>query len=470
MREYQENSTEFIKRNMNCAVWMDLGLGKTVTTLTAISDLMRSFDASRVLLIAPLRVARKVWTDEVKEWSHVSDLRVSVMCGSVAERLAAMRAEADIYCINRENVAWLCQQFVIRDNGRLKQIAKWPWDTVILDESDSFKSQSSERWKWMKRVRRLFPRMIQLTGTPTPNGYADLWSQIYLLDGGKRLGSTESAFKERFMDPPGFGQMRWTMKPHSEKHIKDLLADIVISLRAEDYLDLPPILHNHIRVELPKEALKHIEKLERMFITEIVPEKKVTAANGGVLYGKLLQMAGGAVYRQVNETIRETIPLHDEKIKALLELIELTPGPVMVAYSFQHEQERIEKALVPWCAKHQKTVRRLKTVVDENDWNAGKVDVLLLHPASGGHGLNLQFSGSENIIWFGPTPNRGHYDQLNARLAGGHRRVGKNIVIHHILAEDTIDIWDTLPLLENKGEAQERLLRLLADKVQAVSS
>lgn len=460
---YQNRIEQFIIEHPNCAVWAAMGLGKSVSSLTAILRMMDTLDVNKTLIIGPLRVARKVWTDELKEWAHLQGLRASVMCGSARERLNAMRAEADIYTINVENTQWLCQQFVVREKGRLRQFAKWPWDLVIIDESDGFKSQSSQRWKWMRRVRRLFPRMVQLTGTPVPHSYKDLWAQMFLLDGGERLGKTEQSFKDRWMDPPGFGQMQWTMKPHAEDQIRAQLQDIVISLRSEDYLDLPPIVYNYIRVTLPEAAQEKYDQMERQFITQIVPDKKLTAANGGVLSGKLLQMAGGAVYLNDDEGYeKKWVTLHDEKIKALIELMDTIKGPVLISYTFQHERSRIQEALKG------RNVRLLRTKQDEDDWNAGKVDILLLHPKSGGHGLNLQFSGSENIIWFGMTFNRGHYDQLNARLAGGHRRVGKNIVVHHLLAEGTIDVHDALAALDRRGIAQDVLLQIMKERIEKV--
>jgi hypothetical protein len=258
------------------------------------------------------------------------------------------------------------------------------------------------------------------------------------------------------------------MKPYAELEIKKLISDIVISLRTEDYLDLPPIMNNFIRVELPRKAKEMYDELEREFIVELFPDKVVTAVNGGALYSKLLQMAGGAVYRAIDEVgTKETLFLHKAKIEALLEAVASLPKPIILAHGFQHERDRIYAAFTKYMPTLK--IRPLKTVADEIAWNAGEVEVLTMHPKSGGHGLNLQFSGSENIIWFGPTPSRGLYDQLNARLAGGHRRTGKNIVIHHIIAEDTIDMFDVIPRLEAKGSRQERLMKLLSEKVSATT-
>jgi len=420
------------------------------------------------LIAGPLRVARKVWTDEIAEWSHLNGLTTSVMCGSAEERIAALNTPADIHLINHENIPWLCKQHIRKSHSRIKVIRPWQWDTIVLDESDWYKSSEAQRYKWLNRIRRmnLCPRMIQLTGTPTPQDYQDLWSQIKLLDNGERLGFKKTAFQQRWTIKTEYGYKR-EMRPYAELEIKKLIEDIVVSLRSDDYLDLPPVLNNFIRVSMSRKAKALYDELEREFIVELVPDKVVTAVNGGALYGKLLQMAGGAVYRALDEIgNRETLWLHNEKIAALIETLQGLRGPVIIAYGFQHERDRIEAALAKYEPK--KVARRLKSVKDENDWNEGKIDRLLLHPKSGGHGLNLQFSGSENIIWFGPTPNRGLYDQLNARLAGGHRRVGKNICIHHIICEDTIDMFDVIPRLDHKGERQDRIMQLLSAKVREV--
>lgn len=470
MFAYQHRCVRFIKNRPSCALWVEMGLGKTVSTLTALDELMRDFEVQKVLVVAPLRVARKVWSDEVKEWAHLNHLRVSVICGTPKQREAAMRVEADIYTVNRENWAWLCQHFIVQENRRVRQIAKWPWDTLVLDEADSFKSQSSARWKWAKRVVKfkLVSRVIELTGTPASNGYQDVWSQVYLLDLGQRLYDNEDAFNHRWMEPPEFGTTKWQMKPGSDVQIAAAVKDIVISLQADDYLDLPPVMFNFIKVELSPPVRELYKQMEHEYMLEIVPDKVIMAVNGGVLYGKLLQMAGGAVYRTVDEKTREVFHLHNEKTAVLIETLEGLAGPIMVGYNFQHELDRIRVALDVWCKQNGKTYRLLKTKVDEDDWNAGKIDILILHPKSGGHGLNLQLSGSENIIWYGPTPDRGLFDQMNGRLAGGHRRKGRNIVIHQIIAEDTIDDLVVIPTLDFKGDNQARLMKLLSERVRQV--
>lgn len=250
---YQHRAIEFIKKHPNCALWVDMGLGKTVSALTAFADMFHSFDVDKALVVAPLRVARQVWADEIDEWSHLQGLRVSKIVGTEQQRLRAMDATADIYTINREQVAWLEEQII---HGK-KQVRRWPWDMVILDESQSFKSQTSQRWTSLRRLRRLFDRCVQLTGTPVPNGYGDLWAQLYLLDRGQRLGETESAYQGRWFEAPDmYSTYSWTLKDHGAKEIQEAVADITLTMRAEDYLDLPPVLNNIVTVKLSDRVLR----------------------------------------------------------------------------------------------------------------------------------------------------------------------------------------------------------------------
>lgn len=455
LRHYQQCAVEFIKQHENCALFIDMGLGKTVSTLTAFSDLLNDFTVRRMLVVAPLRVARKVWQDEVAEWAHLHHLSVSPIVGSAKERLAAMRKPADIHTINRENCQWLEAQF-IQDN---KQIMRWPWDMVVLDESSSFKSRSSERWKSMRRLRRLFPRCVELTGTPSPNGYGDLWSQFYLLDRGKRLGATEKAYEDRWFERKGYGEFApLVLKEGAAQEIKAAVSDIVLSLREEDYLELPPVMKLFHRVQLPPQALHTYRKLQREFIAEFAG-KRLTAVNSGVLDGKLLQLANGAVYTDKQHNWME---FHTEKLAALEELIEEIPGKILIAYYFVHDLERIQKVLA------KRKDRRWAVLVKDSDfskWASGEFDVGVLHPASAGHGLNDVYkAGAEDLIHFGCTASLELYAQVNARIAGGHRRAGKNIKIHHIVAEETRDI-DYVSILERKDLSQDDLTRSLAARV-----
>ncbi len=315
----------------------------------------------------------------------------------------------------------------------------------------------------MRRIRRFdeLERLVQLTGTPAPNGYKDLWAQLYLLDQGERLGHTEKDFLRRWFDPhpSGFGSV---LKSHAAKEIQELVSDIVLTMRAEDYLELPPVMNNYVKVELSPMVMKKYRELERAFLAEF-NSHHVTAVNAGVVAGKLMQIANGAVYY---DTERNWVDIHDTKIEALLEVLEDASGPVLIAYSFKHDLERLKRALDKFCKAGQMW-DVLKTPLSESKWNAGETDFLLLHPASAGHGLNLQKSGAETIVWFGLTNNLELYAQLNARLIGGHRRVGKNVVIHHIVAEHTIDM-DLIRLLDNKHATQEDLKIALAEKARTI--
>lgn len=468
MRGYQERIVQHEKGHANCAAWVDMGLGKTVSTLTAFSDLQESWDAAHGLVIAPLRVARKTWDDEIQEWRHLQHLTTAHIIGTEKQRLAALDQKADLHMINRENVAWLKNQFVKGTGKKQRFIRKWPWDTVIIDESSSFKSAKSERFKALRSLRKAYDRCIELTGTPAPNGYQDLWSQINLLDRGKRLGYNQKAFYDRWFDPPD----RWdpasnnyTMKDFSKKQIQDALADIVISMKAEDYLDLPPVMMNRVPVYLGTKQLDDYRRMQRTFVMEIAG-KKITAMNMGVLTGKLLQLANGAIYTGANKAFEV---FHNAKIAELIEVLSQSYGPVLVTAWYQSDMQRVREAVAVWCKANHKTWDLLTDEASEDRWNTGMTDVLILHPASAGHGLNLHKNDCETIIWYGLTWSLELYQQLNARIAGGHRRIGKNVVIHHILAEGTIDeyVWN---VIRDKDATQEELLVALKLLVQEIAA
>jgi SNF2 family DNA or RNA helicase len=430
---------------------MDMGLGKTIIVLTAILELMRLFEVDKILVIAPLRVARKTWLDEIKTWAHTQGLTVSIIVGTAQERRSAIKRDADIYCINRENTQWLVDEHV---HGT-QVVQPWKWDTVVLDESSSFKSRAAKRWQKLRKVRQLFTRCIELTGTPSPNGLMDLWAQVYLLDKGHRLGKTLTAFRNRWFDPPGYNQFKWEPKAHAEQEIMEKVNDICLTLREEDYLELPDVVRNHIPAYLTAEERHQYETLERHYVVEI-NDKDITAVNAGVLAGKLLQLANGAVYT-VAPAWEE---FHRGKIEVLLEILEDLNGPVMVCYNFKSDLARLKVALT----KAKVNWDLLTDTHSEDRWNAGEIRVLLLHPASAGHGLNLHLSGSENIIWFGLNWSLELYQQANARLIGGHRRQNRNVVIHHIVTENTID-EDVIAALEYKENGQERLLNAMRKRV-----
>ena len=454
MRAYQERATQFIKDTPACALWLDMGLGKSVATLTALREMIDSHDVGNTLIIAPLRVARKTWPDEIAGWEHTTGLTYSYILGSAQERLLGLRARADIHLINRENVPWLFDQFAVLVGKRYKQIKKWPWDTVVIDESASFKDNSSVRVRRMKLLRKLFDRCIELTGTPSPNSFADLWSQIYLLDRGERLGRTITEFRDRWFDHNPY-IFKWLPRPYAVDQIKTLIADIVVSMRAEDYLELPPVMNNFIPVNLTTEQWKKYRQLEVQSIAAIAG-RTVTAVNGAVLAGKLLQLAQGAVYT----VDRAWVVFHEAKLEALQEVLEGIYGPVLVAYTFKHDLARIRPLLRKLKIAH----AEIRDKGAEAAWDAGKLKVLLLHPDSAGEGLNLHKSGACDIVWFGLPWSLKLYQQANARLAGGHRRVGRNVVVHHIIAQGTMDEV-VVAALSAKDAQQELLLNSLKEIV-----
>lgn len=451
-RPYQERMVGFIGGHTHCAAWSFMGSGKTISTLTSFDELRRSGDAKKLLVVAPLRVARGVWDVEAREWAHTRHLRVSKILGTPAQRLAALRSNADVYTINRENLCWLEDQFI----QNRKQIRPWPFDMVVLDESSSYKSQSSKRFKAMRRLRKLTKRVVELTGTPAPNRLPDLWAQMFLLDRGQRLGATETAYRERWFRAPELGGYKWTAKPHAAKEIYAAVADIVLSLNESDYMSLPEVIPNFVRVQLQPAAMAQYKRFERTFILE-AEGRKVSAVNAGALHVKKWQLANGALY---NDDKDAYFVFHDEKLDALVEQIDGSSGPLMVIYNFRHDLERIQQRLAKEYGDNL-VVEVLDTQASEDRWNRGEIDVLLLHPESAGHGLNLQKSGCEHIVWFGVTANLEHILQANARLAGGHRRRG-GLVISYIVATGTVDD-ELVELIKEKGDDQEALRRGVAE-------
>lgn len=431
-----------------------MGLGKTVSAETVIRNL-----GCKALVPAPLRVARDVWDAEVQQWSHLHNLTVSKIVGTAAERIKALNTPADIHTINRENLVWLRKHFLEQvGEYKWKQIKRWPWDMIALDESQNFKNQSSHRHSVIWQFRNFFkPVIVELTGTPSTRSYEDLWGQIRLLDGGEALGYDESAYLTRWFDAPKMYEYGYTIKEHSAKEIQERLRDIVISMRAEDYLDLPPVVFNPVRVNLPPSALALYQKFERSSLMKL-NGKTITAVNAGVLHGKLLQAANGALYTGEE---RDYEIFHDEKIERMLELLESLPSPVLIGYAYKHDRDRILKAL----KRLKGRAEVLKTSASMKDFREGKIDFGVIHPGSGGHGLNdLYLSGSENLVWFGLTNDLEMWLQLNARLTGGHRRAGRNVVIHALIANGTADD-EALALLSRKDASQNDLTRAMVRRI-----
>ena len=433
--EYQEYATKFIEDNEESAVFLECGLGKSVITLTAIKNLMARGEVSRVLVVAPLRVGKTTWPEEIGKWDHLAGLTYAVAIGSVAERLSAVKAKADITIINRENVEWLID----------KSGVAFDYDMLVIDELSSFKSFKAKRFKALLKVRPQITRVVGLTGTPSSNGLMDLWAEFRLLDLGERLGRYITRYRLAYFTPDKRNaQVVFSYKPlpGAEERIYDKIDDITISMRASDYLKLPSLVMNTVVVEMGDKEKEIYDNLCDDMVVSL-GDNEIDAVNAASLSNKLLQMANGAVYGEEQSVHR----IHDEKLNALEDLIESANGkPVLVAYWFKHDLARI-KAKFPF-------VREIKTDADIRAWNRGEIEVGVIHPASAGHGLNLQTGGS-TLIWFGLTWSLELYQQTNARL---YRQGQKNtVVIHHIVTKGTID-ERVLKALEKKEKTQNSLI------------
>lgn len=450
---YQSYCIRKILEIKKLGLFLDMGLGKTVTTLTAVKELKYNrFEVRRVLVIAPKKVAEGTWSKEKEKWSHTKMLRVSQVLGSQTKRIRALNTPADLYIINRENVAWLVDYY--RNS--------WPFDMVVVDESSSFKSHKAKRFKALASVSPHINRLVELTGTPSPNGLEDLWTQMYLLDGGERLGKRYTQFRERYFQPDKRGSdgmvYSYEAKPGTEESILQKISDICISMKAEDYLELPEVTYHQIPVVLDAKAEKAYRELERKMVLELPEdEEEISVASAAALSNKLLQLGNGAIY----DDDRNIHEIHNCKIEAFLELIESLQGkPALVFYNYQHDRVRILKAL----EKSKLRIRELKTTQDEDDWNTGKIDILLTHPASSAYGLNLQ-QGGNHVIWFGLTWNYELYTQANKRL---HRQgQTERVIIHHLVCTGTRD-EDVMQALEKKDNVQEWVMQSLKARIKAI--
>nr|DAZ36451.1 MAG TPA: Chromatin remodeling complex ATPase [Caudoviricetes sp.] len=432
--DYQKYAVEYIKSHPVTALFLDMGLGKTVTTLTAIRDLMYdAFEVQRVLVVAPLRVARDTWPEEIRKWDHLKDLTCSVVVGTVAERRRALQKKADIYIVNRENLAWLYQNSCL------------DFDMVVLDELSSFKNAQSKRFKAMKAMRPKVKRIVGLTGTPSGNGLMDLWAEFRILDMGERLGKYIGQYRSLYFKPDkrnGMVVFSYKPLPGAEEVIYHQIADITVSMKASDYLEMPDLVSVTKAVTLSEKEKKRYDELKKSLVMEL-PEGEITVANAASLTMKLSQMANGAIYTDD----KNVVSIHDRKLDALEDLVESANGkPVLVAYWFKHDKERIQKRM---------EARELKESKDFADWNAGKIPVALIHPASAGHGLNLQQGGSI-LIWFGLTWSLELYQQTNSRL-WRQGQTDKTVIIQHIVAKSTID-ERILKVLEHKDGTQSALI------------
>lgn len=443
LHAYQVRAVEWIRARPACALWLSMGMGKTAATLTAAADLLNEFEVSRVLVIAPLRVARTTWPDEARKWEHLAGLRVAVACGSAREREQAVESGADVVTINRENVPWLVERY-----GR-----RWPFDMVVIDEASSFKAPQSKRFRALRKVRAQVSRVVQLTGTPASNGLADVWAPMFLLDQGERLERSYTRFRAAYFDSDYMG-WNFTPKAGAREAIYTRCADLCLRLAAEDYLDLPPRIDNVLPVELPDPVAEMYATLERDFVLAL-GSGEIDAANAAVLAGKLLQLTNGAVYVVDPETgTRQASEIHDAKLDALQSVIDEAAGePVLLAYAFQSDRDRI-LARFP---RARVLDERAETVAQ---WNRGEIPLLLAHPASAGHGLNLQ-EGGRAAVWFGLPWSLELYAQFNARL---HRQGQRGaVVVHHILARGTIDEV-VMSVLHEKDAEQGALLDAMKSK------
>ena len=452
LHKYQKVCVEHIITHPFCGVFLDMGLGKTISTLTAIEELKYDYcEIDTVLVIAPKRVAETVWEEEAKKWDHTKHLTFSKIIGTERQRLAALKVKADVHIISRDNIAWLCSLYA----------AKLPYDMLVIDELSSFKAHQTQRFKSLRLARPWFKRVVGLTGTPAPNGLINLWSQMYLIDRGERLEKTITAYRSRYFRPGasnGYVVYSYKLLSDSERLIQERIKDICISMRAEDYLEMPERIDNFVRVTMPDKLMDAYKKFEQENVITLANEIEegtttVNAVNAAALSNKLLQFANGAMY----DENKNVVPIHDLKLEALKEIIEAADGkPVLVAWTYQFDRDRIKnyfRSMAP---------RELKTAEDINDWNAGKVKLMLAHPASAGHGINLQ-AGGNIIVWYGLTWSLELYQQFNARLYRQGQK--QRTIIHHIVNSGTHD-EDVVRALKSKDKTQNNLMNSIKAKLE----
>lgn len=439
---YQNYAKDFILAHKVSALFLDCGLGKTITTLTAINELMYdSFEISKVLIIAPLRVAQSTWKEEIEKWDHLNLLRYSIAVGDEKERLKALKQNSDIYIINRENVDWLVTKSGIDFN----------FGMLVIDELSSFKSHTSKRFKSLLKIRPYFERVVGLTGTPSSNGLMDLWAEFRVLDLGERLGRYITHYRNEYFLPDkrnGAVIFSYKPQPNAEERIYRRLADMTISMKSTEYLKMPELIRNELEINLDEEDQMKYKRFKKEMVMTI-KEKEIDAINAASLSNKLIQLANGSIY----DEDKKFYEVHNKKLDKLEEIIESANGkPVLVAYWFKADKERIEKRF---------KVREIKTADDIKQWNMGMINLALIHPASAGHGLNLQ-SGGSTLVWFSLTWSLELYQQTNARL---YRQGQKDmVVIHHLITKNTID-EDIMKSLKRKDKTQEALMRAVKARI-----
>lgn len=452
LHKYQEKCVEHIIAHNFCGLFVEMGLGKTISTLTAIEALMYDYcEVNKVLVIAPKRVAETVWEEEAKNWEHTKHLTFSKIIGTEKQRIAACKVNADVYIISRDNITWLCSLYA----------AKLPFDMLVIDELSSFKAHQTQRFKALRLARPWFKRVVGLTGTPAPNGLINLWPQMYLIDRGERLEKTVTAYRNRYFRPGasnGYVVYSYKLLSDSEKLIQEKISDICISMKAEDYLEMPERIDNFVRVTMPSDLMSKYKEFEKENIITLQNEIEegtatINAVNAAALSNKLLQFANGFLYDENKNAVR----VHDLKLEALKEIVEAADGkPVLVAWTYQFDRDQIMnyfKSIKP---------RELKSAQDIKDWNEGKIQLLLAHPASAGHGLNLQ-AGGNIIVWYGLTWSLELYQQFNARLYRQGQK--QRTIIHHIVNSGTHD-EDVVRALRAKDKVQNSLMNSIKAKLE----
>ena len=454
--DYQKRAIEKILSLPAVGLFLEMGLGKTAITLTAVHELLyERFEVSRVLVIAPLKVAEDTWSRESSKWDHLKDMTISKILGDAKTRKRAAEREADIYVINRENVVWLVENY--RD--------RWKWDMAVIDELSSFKNNQAERFKAFRKIRPLLSRVVGLTGTPNPNGLMDLWAEIFCLDQGERLEKTIGRYRALYFRPGlgnGYVTYNWRPVKGAEDEITKRISDITVSMKAEDYITLPERIDNTIKVSLPEAARKKYKALEDEHLLELFgneddgdTETTITAASAAAVMGKLLQLSGGAVY----EDNGGFVEFHDEKLKALADIIDTASDSVLVFYGYRHERERLLQRFAKL------KPREIRGTEDISDWNEGRVKLLIAHPASVGYGLNLQ-EGGHTVVWYSLPWSLELYQQANARLY--RQGQTKPVIIHHLVAEGTVD-EDVVESLKAKDTSQEALMAALKERKEDTS-
>lgn len=437
--DYQAYAIDKIIDNKRFGLFLDMGLGKTVSTLTAIEQLKYDYlDVDKVLVIAPKRVAEDTWAQEVEKWTHLTHLDVSLVLGTPKQREQALERNADIYVTNKENTKWICERFK----------KDWPFDMVVIDELSTFKNSDSQRFKILKKKWPLFDRFVGLTGTPAPKNIMDLWAQIYLIDGGERLGKFKTHFRQRYFYPThkvAEHTFNWELKDGAKDEIYKMISDVTVSMESKDYLKMPERVDTVKEAKLSKKERALYDELEQNMVIEndIDDDKDIVALNSASLSNKLLQMSNGAVYADDGSITH----IHDKKLELLDEIVEESQGqPILVMYNYKHDKERLLERY------------SFAETLDSDDymerWNNGEIQMLITHPASAGHGLNLQYGGSI-MVWFGLTWNLEYYEQANARLYRQGQK--KTTVIHHLLTENSIDqkVYESL---KNKKLGQNELM------------